>query len=265
VKVRIRFGAAVIVLLLTGCASPLSRVESFVARQSWQSVRMAGQGFQHRVFRNDVAGSSVLHVYIEGDGTPYQNRFVVAPDPTPRNPLMLHLMSLDPSRSVYIGRPCYFDTVHDAGCVADHWTSSRFSEQVVASMAQVIESELARSGASCVALFAHSGGAALAVLLAPRLTCVSRLVTIAGNLDSDAWTNFHGYSPLSRSLNPQKSNLEGKGISILHLAGSDDRIVPPALITTAATAIGGQVRLFAGFSHQCCWEAIWPEILAEEN
>ena len=43
------------------------------------------------------APAGALHVYIEGDGTPYVARHDFAADPTPRNPLMLRLMTLDPA------------------------------------------------------------------------------------------------------------------------------------------------------------------------
>src|SRR6185436_12059458 len=117
-------------------------------------------------------------------------------DPTPRHPLMLQLMTLDSAPSVYVGRPCYFGLANDPPCTPRDWTLDRFSPRIVDSMASVIEQLRAGRGTDAIELYGHSGGAALAVLLAARLGGVQRIVTIAGNLDVEAWTTYHGYTPL---------------------------------------------------------------------
>jgi len=134
----------------------------------------------------------VLNVYLEGDGTPWRYRTIVMPDPTPRRPLMLELMSADPSWSLYLGRPCYNGTSRDAGCDNRLWTSARYSPQVVDSMASAIRVISERHDVDEIRLFGHSGGGALAVLLTEQLSNVKLIVTIAGNLDIDAWTDHHG-------------------------------------------------------------------------
>ena len=148
------------------------------------------------------AASSTLHVYLEGDGTPWVYRVIVTPDPTPRRPLMLGLMSLDDAPSIYVGRPCYNGTSGASGCDDTLWTSARYSATVVDSMAKAIRVIARRGGYSALRLFGHSGGGTLALLLAPRLEGVLDVVTVAGNLDIEAWTRHHGYSPLRDSLNP---------------------------------------------------------------
>ena len=52
-----------------------------------------------------------------------------------------------------------------------------------------------------VVLIGYSGGGVLAVLIAPQVPG-SAVVTIAANLDVEAWARWHQYTPLSGSLNP---------------------------------------------------------------
>jgi pimeloyl-ACP methyl ester carboxylesterase len=174
---------------------------------------------------------------------------------------MLRLMTLDRAASVYVARPCYFGLEHSAGCSPIFWTVGRFNVDVVESMAAVIEHEAATSGADGIVLLGHSGGGALAVLLASRIQGVRAVVTVAGNLDTDAWTELHGYAPLSLSLNPSAAPL-AKTLLVLHLVGADDDVTPPAFVTASAGKLGsGEVRVLPNVAHTCCWDAVWPSVL----
>ena len=127
-----------------------------------------------RIHERPEGTQGALHVYIEGDGTPYVARYDVAADPTPRHPLMLQLMTLDPASSVYVGRPCYFGLANDPSCTPRDWTLDRFSPRIVDSMARVIEQMRTGRETDAIELYGHSGGGALAVLLAERLGGVQR-------------------------------------------------------------------------------------------
>jgi pimeloyl-ACP methyl ester carboxylesterase len=176
---------------------------------------------------------------------------------------MLHLMVSDPWRAVYVGRPCYFEMRSSAPCTSAYWTNRRFSAEVVASMATVIQTELSSSGARSVRLFGHSGGGTLAVLLSRDLATISGIVTVAGNLDTDAWARLHHYTPLRGSLNPADVQLSPSvAAHSVHWAGGRDHVVPSGLIRNAAGRIGGRVEEVRAYSHQCCWEDIWPSVLA---
>lgn len=226
-----------------------------------------GTGFRHVVFSSaaQVAGGR-LHVYLEGDGRPYFDRWTVAPDPTPRRPMMLGLMTLDTAPSVYVGRPCYLGLARDPPCVPADWTIDRYSERVVASLAGIIDELCRRSGCSAVELYGHSGGGTLAVLIAPRLPGVARVVTLAANLDTEAWTSYRGYAPLLGSLNPVVMGPLPAGIEQLHLAGADDEIVPAWIVERAAPRLGnGAVEILQGVTHTTGWDRHWRAVLNESG
>jgi hypothetical protein len=176
---------------------------------------------------------------------------------------MLRLMALDPAPSVYLGRPCYFGLNRDKNCNPSYWTVRRFAPEVVDSLGEALRSEIERSKARTVELFGHSGGGTLAVLLAQRVSGVTRVVTIGANLDTTAWCSLHHYTPLLGSLNPVELGPTPGRVQLLHLVGSNDTNTPPQLVESAASKTGasGSVRIVQGYTHSCCWQDIWSDVL----
>jgi pimeloyl-ACP methyl ester carboxylesterase len=254
--------AALSFLPLAACQTPTQRADHYAQQAHFTRQIVDGSPYRHVVYRNLAFGSNeVLHVYIEGDGTPYTGRYTVAADPTPHHPLALHLMAEDSAPAVWVGRPCYFGLSADVTCRPSLWTLQRFSSEVVQSMATVINEEIARAHASRVVLIGHSGGAALAVLAAAQIDKAKRVITVAGNLDIEAWAALHAYTPLTGSLNPVQSRLQNSHITMVHYAGARDTNVPPAMILAASAQLGGEVIVEPTFDHECCWQTIWPEVL----
>lgn len=252
-------------VLLAGCSTPLQRLDALVEANGWNRTVVTGADFRHVVLDNGILDTArPLHVYIEGDGRPYLDRWTVAPDPTPQRPVMLQLMTLDAAPAVYVGRPCYFGLARNPPCTEFDWTLGRFSETVVKSMADAIEQLRRERGHRLVELYGHSGGGTLAALLAARLPGVTRVVTLGGNLDPDAWVRHHGYTPLSGSLNPARRGRLPDSIEQLHLAGARDESVPPWMIAQAAAQLGAvAVEVVPGVAHSCCWSARWSLLLSE--
>lgn len=247
---------------LVACTTPAQKADAIAREAGLEREVVAGAGFNHVVYRGRAAASSgVLHVYIEGDGRAYLDRWTVAPDPTPTSPVMLRLMATDRAPSLYVGRPCYFGLAGEAGCNPFFWTLGRFSQPVIDSMTAAIANEARDAGA--IELYGHSGGGALAVLLARRLDKVTRVVTLAGNLDPAAWSQLHDYSPLSGSESPLSGGPLHERIAQTHYAGSRDRNVPPALLAEAVPRLGaGRLVVVAEADHTCCWGSVWPAVLA---
>jgi dienelactone hydrolase len=262
-------GLVCMALLLLSCASPAERLDREAAEFGFRRSIVTGDPFRHVVYVNSafltpVPHSGVVHVYLEGDGSPWLDPRTISPDPTPRRPLMLRLMSQDTAPAVYLGRPCYLGLAADAECSPPVWTSGRYSERVVASMAQALRKVLAARPADTLAFLGHSGGGTLAMLLAERFPRTRAVLTIAGNLDVRAWAELHGYSPLKESLDPsQRPPLPGQ-IFQLHGAGVKDRNIPLAVLRAAvARQPRARLAVFDQFGHACCWESVWQALLAQ--
>lgn len=251
-----------IVLVLGGCASPAQNFNQYAARLGFDRQLITGVGFQHVVYLKQGLApvGSILHVYLDGDGTPWLGRNLAASDPTPHELLMLDLMAKDPVSSVYLGRPCYLGLSSSVLCTPRLWTSARYSRKVVDSMTAALNNI---SGAySGLVLIGYSGGGTLAMLMAQNLRKTEAVITVAANLDTERWAALHHQPALSESLNPAKREALPSAIRQMHFAGAEDSNVPPQLIQTAiAQQKQARFTVYKGQDHACCWREVWPEIL----
>lgn len=206
--------------------------------------------------------SQTLHIYLEGDGLPWLNRFTVSPDPSPRDPLALSLMLQDPTDAIYLSRPCYFLELPDQKCNPRLWTIARYSETVVDTMLIAINKIVAKKKVKHLVLIGYSGGGVLAALLAERLSVSNAYVTIAANLDIKKWTTLHQYSELSDSLNP--AEIEQTSFQpALHFIGGLDKIVPKEISEDFIAKTKGNRIIIESFDHRCCWVKQWPQLLKQ--
>lgn len=250
-----------LLLVAAACGSPAQQFSARAAALGMRAEVVVGTEFQHVVFRQPGRPSRTLHVYIDGDGTPW-SAGRPAEDPTPRNPLTLSLMSLDPNPSVYLGRPCYHGLSHTPSCSGTLWTAERYSEAVVASMQAALRRILQSGAFDRVNWFGHSGGGTLAVLLAPRFPETAGLITVAANLDTEAWANLHGYPRLQGSLNPATQPPIPARIHQRHYVGGEDPVVPKAIVARGPIDPVALI-VIPSYDHICCWTALWREILTD--
>lgn len=235
---------------------------------------------------NSLNNSNAIHIYIEGDGTPWVKRFLVARDPTPRYPLALALMKRDSQLSFYLGRPCYYQesdsqknaysqtdfyktlgqSTNSSPCNSHYWTDARYSADVVELMQNAIQEKIKQlpndKQTRPIILIGHSGGGTLAMLIAQQLHRVSGVITIAANMDIDAWTSHKNYSSLDKSINIAKTSSMRK-IPQVHFFGSRDEIVPAKINQPFLQKIGKSPTVIEGFDHNCCWLDQWPTLLLD--
>ncbi|MBK5964160.1 alpha/beta hydrolase [Thiocystis minor] len=260
--------AAAWICALPGCASHTGAqpsIEALAATHGMRGVLIPGTRFQHVLYRQgDLTAAPRIHLYLEGDGRPWDSRHRIASDPTPRDPLALRLMARDPMAALYLGRPCYHQPSQSRGCRPWLWTHGRYSQEVVESMVAAITHGLPYDERRRITLIGYSGGGVLAMLMAERLAGVDRLVTIAANLDIDAWADRHGYSRLAGSLNPVERRPLEASIRQLHLIGArDDRVPLDTIRRFRARNPRAAFKVLPDFDHRCCWLERWPSLLAE--
>ncbi len=267
-----------IALLLSGCASVPSlqqrqdTASQLAANHNWQARTIQTQQFDLLSYRpKNLPHKTELTVYIEGDGLAWLNAHAISTDPTPVNPVGLKLALNHPAgNAVYLARPCqYMGGITARNCSKHDWSDHRFSEEVITSTNEALNALKAEFNATKLQLIGFSGGGAVAALLAARRDDITRLITVAGNLDHQAWTSHHKISPLTGSFNPADYRLKLTKVKQIHFVGSDDKIMPPFLardfIAGLPNSANAKVIAIPNQSHGCCWESIWTELMIKHS
>lgn len=250
-------------LFTIACSSPSARFDQQASALGLDKQELMGEVYSHTVYKNSpVQDTSELHVYLGGDGTPWIDRKIIAWDPTPRNPVGLRLMALDDAPSIYLGRPCYHGSSGSSACSPILWTYERYSKTVTESMSSVLQKIVDQGAYRELVLIGFSGGGGIAMFLAAEFPQTRQVVTLAGNLDTEAWTRLHDYDELIGSENPKSMPPLREEIQQYHLAGEKDDNIPPWMIEAAIqTQRSSQFITFEEFTHACCWEKIWKRML----
>ncbi len=245
-------------LAMLGCLTPASRFHRHAQKQGL-NARVEGSLVIYQKGR--LVDGEPIHVYLDGDGTPSLRYGRIATDPTSRDRVILDLMDVDATSAILVGRPCYYG--RNDGCDPALWTTGRYSQEVVDQIAAAINAVVRPYPASTVIVIGYSGGGTLAMLVAPVIERLDALVTIAANLDTDAWVEHHGYDSLSGSLNPAHQPPLPPAIRQFHFFGADDDNVPVALARhVIARQANAEIEVVSGFGHSCCWPEFWSGSIA---
>lgn len=215
--------------------------------------------------KNKTCKNKNLKVYIEGDGLSWITRNTISKDPTPINSTILNLMYEDKSECrVYLARPCQF--INAGICDKKYWTSHRFSYEVIKSFDESLSSLKKEYQNSNFTLIGHSGGGAVASLLASSRNDVNMFITIAGNLDTQKWISMYNLSELTGSLNPADFTKKLQNIKQYHLVGNNDKIVPKDVFLSYLSKFEKKDKvhfLYFDENHNCCWEEHYKKLLNE--
>jgi hypothetical protein len=250
------------VVLLSGCSSPgLQKAhQAQLLAQTAGLVAMPVQtALPIQVYGRLDDSKKPVHIYIEGDGRAWRNARQPSLDPTPHNPVALKLAAVDASPNVlYVGRPCQYLNDPAKGCRFKTWTEQRFA--YADQLQQAIE-QSSGTGRSSV-LIGFSGGANLVVQLAERMSATQGLITLAGNLDSVAFADFHDLPKEDFGHNGARLRRLAK-LPQLHYTGGKDTVIPPSLTRQmlAGQTSGGcvAIRVEPQASHAGPWVIDWEE------
>lgn len=236
-----RLAALIVVATLAGCAATTAERTSVLLHEGralgFVPVRYGAAPALVGMLRQRVGqpvSSDVLWVVIEGDGRAWLSMREPSRDPTPVDAVGWRLANtLHAEPVLYLARPCQFLAADELqACSLDDWTDARFSEKWVARMNAAIDEARRTTQAGQVVLAGYSGGGVMAALIAARRHDVAELITVAAPLDHAGWTRLHRVSPLTGSLSVVAVKERLFRLPQVHVAGEDDKVVPPALLRT---------------------------------
>lgn len=265
--------AGVFCFLITGCATVPGIVaspgggEGYAEDHGFRKTPINTSYFYLISFSKIRMPGKPVHVYIEGDGLAWRTKTRLSGNPTPRHFLALRLAAMDPSENVvYLARPCqYVSPKEEIHYDPVYWSSKRFSEEAISSMNEAVDEIKKAARASEVHLIGHSGGGAVAVLLAARRHDVASLCTIAGNLDSEVVNRYHHVSPIPESLNPSDQAEKISAIPQEHFVGEKDKVIPPfvakGFLEKSHNAYTIKITEIPNATHDSGWETAWADHL----
>ncbi len=246
----------------------LEHANKLATASNWERLSLPTQSFVLTAYvPAAISLDDNLAIYIEGDGQAWTTISQPSADPTSMTPVALKLALQHPhGNAAYLARPCQFTAKDDFHhCRRSDWTSHRFSPDVVKASSQAIDALKARFGAQRLTLIGYSGGGAVAALVAAQRDDVSKLITVAGNLDHVLWTQQHKVTPLKGSLNPADQWSKLVDIPQLHFVGSEDKIVSEEIVNSFRNRFPRgkrpPVKIISGFDHGCCWQQDWLQLV----
>lgn len=269
-----KFAAILGALALGGCITtslPYMRAETAqrLAAPAWMAKRDIPAGaFLLRSYERMHERHKPANIYIGGHGLEASHQAEFAKNPTPRNPLALHLATKDSADNVaYIAQPCQFTGMADGSDCTDTniWQDARYSEDKLASMNTALDDIARRYDITGFHLIGYDGGAAVAALLSAQRKDVLSLRTVAGVLDARAHTALRGKEPLKASANPADFAQDLMNTPQFHFIGAQDNFVPPAIFHSYMQSMPPnpcvQSMLVQEAGHEDGWVNKWPELL----
>ncbi len=237
-----------ITIISLSCCSPYKMADSFAHEHRFVKLNLQTIPFNmtswHRI-QDDKA--ETIRIYIEGDGRAYLNGGTrLSSDPTPNNLLLFKAVNLDPYNNlIYLPRPCQFSKqdIESEICKPIHWSQGRYSKVIIDATNQSLNQIKKIYKNKYFELVGFSGGGAIVTLTAATRNDISKIITIAGNLDLKAMDKHHGTSPLIGSLDPINIAQKINHIPQVHFVGTKDVIVPPIIAENFLAASGNKPNI----------------------
>jgi pimeloyl-ACP methyl ester carboxylesterase len=265
-------------LTLGGCTAtdnPVLRydVAKRLAMPAWMIERPVQAGsFSLTAFERMHEYNAPANIYIEGDGMVWDysfatNKKTLSNDPTPANPVALHLATRDKAQNVaYLSRPCqYLRSAQNDSCDSSYWTDRRFAGEVIDAYNRALDDIARRYDIDGFNLVGFDGGGTLALLLAAQRPDVLSVRTVAGVLDHKVQNRLLE-QPVANTPNPPDFAAKLRGVPQYHFFGGQDNVVQPAVAHSYLQAVGEsncvQSEFIQEAAHEEGWVDKWPELLA---
>lgn len=266
------FSLVSILLLLGGCtaiSTPIERQQTLQNLSAEHNLTIKLIQTTHFTLSSVVSGQckdKAMRVYIEGDGLSWVSHSRLSDNPTPINPLAAKLMVIDPSGcKAYLARPCQY--TRNEKCSNAYWSSRRFSPEVIQSYQEALDQLKRTYGIHAFSLIGYSGGAAVTALTAAKRDDISRLITVAGNLDTALWVKLQGLEPLDGSLNPADETANLENIPQIHFIGVNDTVMPKEIFLSYRDHFLKPNKIESiecdTCTHNSGWEKVWESFYHE--
>lgn len=228
---------------LSGCASNHDLLLAHTAKPGISTGFIGTAPFKLMAVQNaaEKRGVESITIYIEGDGRAWLNRSTPSTDPSPRQYMMVDKTMIDQHPAIYLARPCQYQVeLNTRVCNTTMWTEDRFSRAVVDAYSSALDSLKHEYQNTRFKLVGYSGGAAVAMALAGERSDISDVVTLAGNVDPNAWVSLHHLSPLGDVVDPVTYGQKLARILQRHFVGKADTVVPASLAQGFVRKIGAR-------------------------
>lgn len=279
-------GAAILPVACSGTTAEFREVTAErIARPAFMvERRLSENGMEFQLWERMHKRYEAANIYIEGDGEtssyrgyyskhqkstdkPVKSGGLFSANPTPVNPVGLHLASRDDAANlVYISRPCmYQETPDDEDCAEKLSGSSRFSPKVIAAYNAAIDEIKARYNITEINLIGYDGGANIVAALAADRSDVASIRTVAGVLHPDMVYNTKKYPLDADSIKAVDVAPSLAKVPQHHFIGAGDEIAPAAVYHSFRQAMGDSECVHYTFvqdaDHTRGWVEKWPELL----
>ena len=258
--------AVMVCLLFTACGgtqSAMKKVAKDIAMSGGlQPTFIRTSTFRLKGYYRFTNPNAPMTVYIEGDGLAYLHRNLPSANPTPRNPIGLHLAALDLGANVlYLARPCQYVNIRSERlCSTPYWTQKRFAKEVIIAVSEAIDKMVLKAGVGRIHMVGYSGGGAVAAIVAARRKDVVSLRSVAGYMDHVSLNKEAGVAPLKGSLDPMRYAPRLKSIPQIHYTGMQDKRIPKWVAQNFRRAVGNKrctsIRQ-VNTTHAKGWEKVW--------
>ncbi len=276
------FAVLLSVFLLTACSHDsvqerLNRADTIAQKAGFQKTKWAGGTYLDIVGYDNYDAvtarkkgdefstpARVARIFIEGDGYAWITPSRISPNPTPREPVGLKMATKDCSEVVYyMGRPCQYQDLRFVGeCTPEYWTSLIYSTQVVDAYHAALDKIKETTTIQKFELVGYSGGATVAARLAHERDDVVLLMSVAGNMDTEGFTDFHRVSPYDEHVNP-RDIAPYINVPQIHMVGADDEVVKPFLVKNYVKRLSSDTvyryYIVKNAGHHAQWPDIWQQ------
>ena len=233
----------VMILLLSGCFAVCPTPKGFERRY------VQTRHFTISIWeKTSIKSGHPLRLYFEGDG-----------NPNPRIQVAKQLAESDKTDNIiYITRPCQWSNDKICDEKPNIYQDQRFHEEIMAEMEELTHYLIRKHKAPSVELIGYDGGAVIALNMAVKLP-TTRIITVAGITDIEAYNTYHGKETPEDTENPVSHLAVLQKIPQIHYVGKDDTITPRHLVEHFVTKMSNPksavVKLVPNTGH-ADWEGV---------